>query len=100
MISFILEKNLSTREHAQFIFLKLIKKNIKSLDFNKVIIISRSFANELYKLEKINKYYLEKINIKKEIQQMLDTADKELDNDILSKESYTNLDLKSIASLI
>lgn len=96
----ILDKNLATRESAKVLFAKVVSENILSLDFRKVEIISRSFANEFVKLEKENKLLIVKKNLSKDNKTMFDYADKVLDSDILSKNKYTTISLKQYESMI
>lgn len=95
-----LEENLATRESARVLFNKLKENNDFELDFTNVLIASRSFANELLKLEKENNIAVKKLNLNDEVKFMFDTADKILDNDILSRNKYSVISLKKYASLI
>lgn len=96
----ILNENLATRESARNLFNKVINENITNLDFSKVKIISRSFANEFINLEKENKLKISKDNMSNNLKKMILTADVSFDNDILSKESYKIISISNLASLI
>lgn len=50
-----LNKNLATRLSAEKLFDKLIASNQKEVE-----LVSRSFANEFYKLEKKHNFFVEK----------------------------------------
>lgn len=96
----ILNENLATRESARNLFNKVINEDITNLDFSKVKIISRSFANEFINLEKENKLKISKDNMSNNLKKMILTADVSFDNDILSKESYKIISISNLASLI
>jgi len=95
-----INKNLATRLSAQKLFHNILVNNIKKLDFKEVELISRSFANEFLKLEKENNFFVEKVNLSKELKLIFETADKELDSDILAKNHYSTVSVNKYAYLI
>jgi len=96
----ILNEHLATRESARVLFQKVLEKEITNLDFSRVKVISRSFANEFITLEKENNLKISKDNINQEIKKMILTADQIFDNDILLKENYKTVSISHLSSLI
>ena len=95
-----LNKNLATRESAKKLFPELKNKNITELDFDSVLIVSRSFANEFINLEKESNFSVKKLNMKPEIKEMFDNAHKILDSNILNKNKYTTISVEKYADMI
>lgn len=95
-----INKNLATRLSAQKLFAELLKENKKELDFSKVELISRSFANEFYNLEIKHNFKVKKLNLSKQLKFIFDNANKELDSDILAKNEYSTVSVEKYASLI
>jgi len=96
----VLNKNLATRLSAQKIFVKLLESNQKELDFVDVELVSRSFANEFYKLEKKHNFYVKKKNLNKNLLSIFENAGKVLDSNILSKNKFDTVSVEKYASLI
>lgn len=92
--------NLATRKSATNLFSLLKEKKINILNFDGVETISRSFANQFVLLEKENNYFFEKINMSKDIKYMLENADKKLNTDILTNNSYRTISLNNLMSKI
>ena len=95
-----LNRNLATRLSAQKIFVKLLENNQKELDFTGVELVSRSFANEFYKLEKKHNFYVKKKNLNKDLLSIFDNAGKVLDSNILKRNKFTTVSVEKYDYLI
>ncbi len=62
--------NIALRDNARELFEFLVSNKIEVLDFCEVEFISRSFANELLKLESKNNIFFKKINMNSTIDTM------------------------------
>ncbi len=68
-------KNIALRDNARELFNFLIaNNNFKTIDFENIEFVSRSFANEFAKLEKQNNIYFKKINMNNSISSMFECA--------------------------
>ncbi|MDA3856053.1 MAG: hypothetical protein PF569_07355 [Candidatus Woesearchaeota archaeon] len=89
------KNKLALRSTARHLFDIIIEENITTLDFKNIEFISRSFANELLKLEKETKLKLEKINMSSNVSFMIKFA---LEN--RTEDSKTNYKIGNLDNLI
>ena len=89
-----LQKNLATRISARNLFEKMRKEKDYELDFRNVVIASRSFTNELVKLEKKHKIKTGKRNMNEDVRKMFRIAGRPLNLSILKgkKQKITSID--------